>query len=263
MIGLLFGETDFPKKILKKIENKKKYLIIDLTASKLFKKNKNSHSVSIGQFGKIIKILKRNKCKKILFAGKVKKPNFSKLKLDLKGVYYISKIIKASKKGDVAILKEIISIFKKEKINTISSLYFTPELSLHKGNYTKVKPNHSDNKDIKKAIKTLNKINKYNYSQGTIVRNEKVLTIEDKRGTKNMLKKLKKNKIKNSGVLVKFPKKKQDLRIDLPTIGLKTIIQCKRKGLKGIVLKKKQNICLDKKKLINFANKYRMFITAV
>ena len=65
------------------------------------------------------------------------------------------------------------------------------------------------------------------------------------------------------GVLVKFPKKKQDLRVDLPTIGLKTIIQCKRKGLKGIVLKKKQNVCLDKKKLINFANKYRMFIAAV
>ena len=261
MIGLIFGETDFPKKILKKIENKKKYLIIDLTAGKVFKKNKNSHPVSIGQFGKIIRILKINKCKKILFAGKVKKPNFSKLKLDLKGVYYISKIIKASKKGDVAILREIISIFKKEKINTISSLYFTPELALHKGNYTRVKPNHSDDKDIKKAIKTLNKINKYNYSQAIIVRNEKVLAIEDKRGTKSMLKKLKKNKIKNSGVLVKFPKKKQDLRIDLPTMGLETLIQCKSVGLKGVVLKNNQNIFLDKKKTIAFANKNKMFIT--
>ena len=62
---------------------------------------------------------------------------------------------------------------------------------------------------------------------------------------------------------MKFPKKKQDLRIDLPTIGLKTLIQCQKKGLKGIVLKNKQNVCLDKKKLINFANKHKMFITAV
>ena len=61
MIGLIFGETDFPKQILKKIKNKKKYLIIDLTKQKIFKKYKNSHSVSIGQFGKIIKILKINK----------------------------------------------------------------------------------------------------------------------------------------------------------------------------------------------------------
>ena len=75
MIGLIFGETDFPKLILKKIRNKKKYVIIDLTNKKIFKKDKNSHSVSIGQFGKIINILKDNKCKKVLFAGRVKKPN--------------------------------------------------------------------------------------------------------------------------------------------------------------------------------------------
>ena len=76
-----------------------------------------------------------------------------------------------------------------------------------------------------------------------------------------MLKKLKKNKIKNSGVLVKFPKKKQDLRIDLPTMGLETLIQCKSVGLKGVVLKNNQNIFLDKKKTIAFANKNKMFIT--
>ena len=66
-----------------------KYLIIDLSKSKKFKKDKKSHSVSIGQFGKIINILKQHNCKKVLFAGKVAKPNFSKLKLDLKGIYYI------------------------------------------------------------------------------------------------------------------------------------------------------------------------------
>ena len=51
MIGLIFGETDFPKKILQKIKNKKKYLIIDLSKSKIFKKDKHSYSVSLGQFG--------------------------------------------------------------------------------------------------------------------------------------------------------------------------------------------------------------------
>ena len=47
MIGLIFGETDFPKYILKKIKKKHKYLIIDLTKKKFFKKDKNSFSVSI------------------------------------------------------------------------------------------------------------------------------------------------------------------------------------------------------------------------
>ena len=84
MIGLIFGETSFPIEILKKIKKKKiKYIIIDLTKSKKFRKDRKSFSVSVGQFGKIISILKDNKCKQVLFAGKVSKPNFSKLKLDL------------------------------------------------------------------------------------------------------------------------------------------------------------------------------------
>lgn len=261
MIGLIFGETDFPKLILKKIKNKKKHLIIDLTKKKIFKKNKNSYSVSIGEFGKIIKILKNNKCKKILFAGKVKKPNFSKLKLDLKGIYYIPRIIRSSKLGDAALLKKIVEIFKKEKIKTINSTIFTPELTLKKGNYSKFKPDSIDQIDITKAINVLNKLSDYSFTQGVVVREKKVIALESKEGTKKMLRKIKKNKLKKSGILVKFPKKKQDLRVDLPTVGLNTFKQAKFAGLKGIVLKSKKNIFLDKKKCIQFANKNKMFIT--
>ena len=261
MIGLIFGETNFPFEILKKIKRRKlNYLIIDLTKG-IFKKDKYSYKVSIGQFGKILKILKENNCKKVLFAGKVKKPIFSKLRLDLKGIYYIPRIIKSSKIGDAAILKEIIKILKQERINTVSSLAFNPELTLKRGNYSKIKPNREDKIDIKKAIDTLNRLGKYNFSQGVVVRNKKVVAIEDKNGTQKMLNKCKRKKFKKSGVLVKFPKKKQDLRIDLPTVGLKTLVQCKSSGIKGIVLKNKQNVFLERKKCINYANKNKIFIT--
>ena len=262
MIGLFFGESNFPKEILIKIKKKKiKYKIIDLTRNKFFKKDKNSYSVSIGQFGKILKILKENKCKKVLFAGNVAKPKISKLKLDLKGIFYISRIIKGAKLGDAAILKEIINILKVEKIKVVSSLYYNSELTLKKGIYSKNKPNNADKKDIKKALTTLNKLGRYNFSQGAIVRNNKVIQIEGKDGTEKMLKICKPLKNFKSGVLVKFPKKKQDLRIDLPTIGLKTLINCKAAGLKGIVLKAKQHVFLQKNQCIKFANKNRMFLT--
>ena len=262
MIGLIFGETNFPQQILKKLKKKKiKYLIIDLTSKKKFKKNKHAYAVSVGQFGKIIKILKDNRCKKVLFAGKVKKPNLSQVRLDLKGVYYIPRIIKSSKLGDAAILKEIIKILKQEKISTVSSLTFNPELTLKKGNYSKFKPNKEDKIDIKKAVKILSRLRKYNFSQGAVVRNNKVIAIEGKGGTQKMLKRCKSKKFRNNGVLVKFPKKKQDLRIDLPTIGLKTLTQCKSAGLKGIVLKSNQNVFLEQTKCITFANKNKMFIT--
>jgi UDP-2,3-diacylglucosamine hydrolase len=261
MIGLIFGDTDFPKEILKTIKKKKiNYLIIDLSKLKKFKKDKKSYTVSIGQFGKIINILKENNCKKVLFAGKVNKPNFSKLKLDLKGIYYIPRIIKASKLGDAAILKEIIKIFAQNKIKTENSLKFNSELSLKKGNYSKIKPNKQDQLDIKKAIKTLNNLRQYNFSQGVVVRNKKVVSIEGKGGTKKMLEKNRSKKFEKHGVLVKFPKKKQDLRIDLPTVGLKTIKQSKTAGLRGVVIKSKQHVFLDKSKCIKFANKNKMFI---
>ena len=75
-----------------------------------------------------------------------------------------------------------------------------------------------------------------------------------------MLSKLKK---RLGGILIKLPKKKQDLRMDLPTIGLQTIKDCKKYGLKGIVLKSKKNIILDKAKCIQFANKNRIFIKII
>ena len=117
MIGLFFGNTDFPKQILKNIKkNKIKYLIIDLSKNNSFKKDPHSISIAIGQLGKIFDALKVNKCKKVLFAGKINKPKFSSLKMDLKGFYYLPRIIKAAKLGDAAILKTIISILSKEKM---------------------------------------------------------------------------------------------------------------------------------------------------
>ena len=262
MIGLFFGDTDFPNIILNTIKQQKiKYLIIDLSKSRKFKKDKNSFSVSIGQFGKIIDIFKKNNCKKVLFAGKVNRPNFSRLRLDFKGIYYIPRIIKASKLGDAAILKEIIKILAQIKIKTENSLKFNPELSFKKGNYSKIKPNKQDQLDINKAVKTLNNLRQYNFSQGVVVRNKKIVSIEGKGGTKKMLEKSKSKKFRNHGVLVKFPKKKQDLRVDLPTIGLKTLKQSKIAGLKGIVIKSKQHVFLDRSKCIKFANKNKMFIS--
>ena len=131
---------------------------------------------------------------------------------------------------------------------------------LTKGNYSRIKPNREDKIDIQKAINTLNKLSKYNFSQGAVVRNKKIIAIEGSGGTEKMLKKCKSKKFENRGVLVKFPKKKQDLRIDLPTAGLKTLKQCKAAGLRGIVLKSNQNVFLERKKCISFANKKKCLL---
>ena len=111
MIGLFLGDTDFSEIVLKKIKKlNKKYFIIDFSKKNKFKKNKNCNRINIGKFGEIISLIKKYKSKEVLFAGKITKPEFSTLRLDFKGIYYMPSIIKATKSGDAAIIKAIIKI---------------------------------------------------------------------------------------------------------------------------------------------------------
>ena len=261
MIGLFLGDTDFSEIVLKKIKKLgKKYFIIDFSKNNKFKKDKNSHRISIGKFGEIIKLIKKKKSKKVLFAGKIAKPKFSSLRLDLKGIYYMPSVIRAAKIGDAAIIKSIINILANEKIQVISSISYNPELALKKGNYSKIKPTKQDIISIKKGKTFFSKINNLDHIQALVVKNGKIIAKEGREGTKKMLSKLKKN---SDGILIKLPKRKQDLRMDLPTIGLQTIKDIKKFGLKGIILKSKRNIFLDKKKVITYANKHKIFINII
>jgi len=259
MIGLFLGDTDFSNIVLNKIKSKKKkYFIIDFSKNGKFKKDKNSHRISIGKFGEIIDLIKNKKSNKVLFAGKIAKPKFSSLRLDLKGIYYMPSVIKAAKLGDAAIIKVIIKILKNEKINVLSSIHFNPELAGKKGNFTKLKPSVSDNKSIDRGMSYLSKSNNLDHVQALVVKDNNIIAKEGNQGTKKMLLRLRKN---SGGILIKIPKKKQDLRMDLPTIGLQTLKDCKKYGLKGIALKSKKNIFLDRIKCIQFANRNKLFIS--
>ena len=263
MIGLFLGSTNLSSHILKTIKKiNKKYFIIDLTKNNLFKKDKSSHFINIGKFGEILNLINKKKCKKVLFAGKIDKPKISKLRMDFKGLYYLPRIIKAFKLGDAAILKELIKILSENKIDVIKLNYFNPELTLKKGIYTKQRPSKNNILEIKNGINYLNKLSPHNHTQAIVIVDNKIVKKETSSGTKKMIKKLRKNKMQK-GILIKFPKKKQDLRADLPTIGYDTLKDCKKVNLKGLVLKSNQNIFLDQKKSINYANKNKIFIQVI
>ena len=85
------------------------------------------------------------------------------------------------------------------------------------------------------------------------------MCVTNSKRTQKMLQAIKGNRI-FEGMLIKLPKRKQDLRVDLPTIGMETLRDCKKAGIRGIVLKSKENIILDKNKCISFANRNKMFI---
>jgi DUF1009 family protein len=268
MLGLVFGETNLPKVLVKKFIKKKiNFLILDLTKNNYFKKYKNSYSLTITELGKAISILKANKCNKIIFAGKVERPQISLLKFDRKALYYLPRFISAFKKGDGNILKEIIKIFNENNIKVINSMAHTPELIFKDSNINNIKVSDDDRMSVAKGIKIINSLSKFDIGQSVIVNNGFVLSIEGPEGTNEAIKRSlylsKKFKLKNKSILVKFPKSKQDLRIDLPTIGIETIKNCIKANIKGIALKKSQNIILDKDEIVKLTKKNNFFIISL
>ena len=268
MLGIIVGESSLPKFLIKKLLRKNiAFLILDLTNSNIYKKYKNSYSLKITELGKAISILKKNNCKNIIFIGKVQRPEISLFKFDRKTLLYLPRLFSAFKKGDGNILKELIKIFKENKINLLNSMKFTPELIFRDRSINKVKINNTDKNSVTKGVSIIKSLSKFDIGQSVVINNGYVLAIEGPEGTDETIKRSlllsKKYKLKNKSILVKFPKANQDLRVDLPTIGLDTVKNCIKANIKGIAIKRSQNIILDKNKIINLTKKNNFFIISL
>jgi DUF1009 family protein len=268
MLGIIAGETSLPKYLINKlIKNNYKFLILDLTKSNNFKKYANSYSLKITQLGKAISILNKNNCKKIIFIGKVKRPEISLLKFDKKVFFYLPRLYSAFKKGDGSILKEIIKIFNENKIKVLNSMKFTPELVFNEKNINNIKVSNLDKTSINKGIQIIKTMSKFDIGQSVVINNGYVLAIEGPEGTDEMIKRSaylsKKLKLKNKSILIKFPKAGQDLRVDLPTLGLDTVKNCIKANIKGIAVKRSQNIILERDKILNLTKKNNFFIISL
>ena len=268
MLGLIVGESSLPNYVINKLLKKNiEFLILDLTKSNIYKRYKNSYSLKITELGKAISILKKNNCKNVIFIGKVERPDISLLKFDTKALFYLPRLFSAFKKGDGNILKEIIKIFKENKLNVVNSMKFTPELIFKDKSINKLKINNTDKSSISKGVKIIKSLSKFDIGQSVVINNGYVLAIEGPEGTdvtiKRSLHLSKKYKLKNKSILIKFPKANQDLRIDLPTIGFETIKNCIKANIKGIAVKRSQNIFLDKDKIINLVKKNNFFIISI
>jgi len=267
MIGLLIGDGNLPKVLIKKLEQKKiKFIAINLSKKKIFKNF--FYNFNISQFSKIVEMLKKNNCKEVILAGKVTRPRIEDIKIDFGTLKILPKIILSLKKGDSHALDFVINYLNQMNMKVVSCTRYLPEL-LAENFLNKFKLTKQDLRDVEKGQAILNHVNKkYDVGQSIIINKGLVVGIEAAEGTDVMILKslgiMKKiNKKIASGVLIKVPKKIQDLRVDLPTIGYNTIHNCIKIGLRGIALKKNQNIFLDQKKSLNLIKKNNFFITII
>ena len=267
MIGVIAGKGDLPKILINELKKKKiKFLLINLSTKK--NSYKINYNLNITDFSKIINLLKKYNCKEVILVGKVTRPNIKEFKFNYANLKLLPKILFHLKKGDSSLIDLVINIFKKNKIKVVSCLKYLPEIKAD--NFvSSVAVSNQDLADIKKGRLLLNHINsKFDVGQSIVVNKGFVVGVEAAEGTDLMLEKIveiqnKINKGLLSGVLVKMPKKNQDIRVDIPTIGYKTIQNCLKSGLRGIALKKNENIFLDQEKSLKLIKQKNFFIKVV
>lgn len=195
----------------------------------------------IAEIGKAFKAFRNAGCEQICFAGIVKRPDFKALKPDMKGMSLLPKAIAAARKGDDALLTFMISVFEDEGFEIIGADVAAGRLKAPEGLLAGPQPSDTAMDDLEKAAHVAREIGRLDIGQGAIVANGLVLCVEAQEGTDEMLKRcaglpleIRGSDTERLGVLVKCPKPQQERRIDLPTIGKKTLDGAAAAGLAGI-----------------------------
>lgn len=265
--GLIIGGGLLPFEILAKYK-KDEIFIIALKEAEInldLLKEYHFEIISFVKVGKIMKVLKQRNIKEVCFAGNVKKPSFTAIKPDFTGFLLLLKLLKLKNKGDNNILKTIIEFINSRGFIVKSATETAPEIIMKKGVLTKTSPSKMEEESIKIGFDLLKAISIFDVGQACVVQENLIIGIEGFEGTDGLLKRCSeiKHKSKNPPILVKSAKEGQNLKIDMPTIGLKTIINLHQYGYKGIAVKAETSIFLEQKEAIDFANKNDIFIIGI
>ena len=223
----------------------------------------NIEIIKIGSISKILKFLKKNNINKIIFAGSIKRPSLKDISLDFEAIKLIN-TTNLDSVGDDKLFKKIAIYFEKKGFKFINWINYCPEIFGQIKSLTIKKPSNLAQENLKKGLDVFKHIGKADIGQSIIIQNKIILGIESIEGTDDLIKRCNKYKRKgDKGILLKLKKNNQDLRFDLPTIGINTLKILKKYNYEGIYIQSKYCIIIEKNKVINFANKNNLFINCI
>ena len=261
-IIFIFGNGNLPRLILKKIKKSNlEFKILSIGEKNLFK-SVNSKSVKLGKIVTELKYLKKKGYSKILMAGSINRPKLSDIKPDFNSLKLLPKFTKTLfEGGDNKLLKFVTTELENLNFKILYIHKIFPDFFLGPGNQTKIKISKNSFKDIHKGSLILKNNSKFDIGQSILIQEGNVIGIEAIQGTDNLIKQSTPylQKVKK-GVLIKLIKVKQDLRADLPTIGLKTLINCYKSGVVGIAYSANMTIFLEKEKILSFCKQKNFFL---
>lgn len=221
--------------------------------------------IRLGGGGRAARELKRRGIKKVTFVGALGHPNLSDIRPDLWSLFALFSIIK-HQRGYDSMAKAFNKVIEKRGFKVVAAQDIAPELTFcSAGVQTKKKPSASDKKNIERAIEVSHTIGSADIGASVVV-DKQVVAVEAAEGTAQMLERVIKMRGKNkkvSGVFAKMTKPGQDLRIDIPAIGVDTVKAVAAAKLRGIIVNTKTCFVVNKTEVIKQANKLGIFILAL
>lgn len=221
----------------------------------------------MAQIGAILKALKAEGCEAVCLAGIVNRPDFKSLKPDFKGATLLPGIIAAAAKGDDALLRKILSAFDAEGFIVEGADDILGGETLPPGPLGRVTPTPEQLEDLKKALYVAEKTGELDIGQGAVVCDGLVLAVEAQEGTDAMLRRvadlpadLRGAVTDRRGALAKAPKPIQDLRVDMPVIGARTLELAAQAGLSGVGGVAGRLILIDRPAIIETADRLGLFV---
>jgi DUF1009 family protein len=265
VIGIIAGGGKLPEVLASAIKNRGEFFLIGLgikgeAESSLKKYTDEFHCFNLTELDHLKEIIKKEKIKKIIMAGKVHKDILLKdIKLDDKSANTISFL---ANKGDYHILKAFASDFEKEGVHFLDPTFFLGNLIPIVGTLTKRHPHRDESEDINFGLPIARKIAELDIGQAIVVKNRIVLAVEGIEGTDETIKRGGALG-KNSGVVIKVTKPHQDLRFDMPVIGESTVDVARRSGITCIAVESHKIIVIDREEVVKEADKHGISIIAV
>lgn len=266
-LGIVAGGGAIPQLLIKYCrENNRPYYVLAIEGNAdraLFDKEIPHQWIRIGQAGTGFRRFCEENVREVVMIGTIRRPSFADLVPDLRTAAFFAKVgLKAL--GDDGILRALVKEIEAENMKVVGVHEVIPELLVRTGVWGKVKPDKQAWADIARGADVASVLGKLDVGQSVVVQQGLVLGVEGIEGTDELIRRCGAYRRKgDGGVLVKIRKPNQDMRIDLPTIGVRTVENAHNSGLRGIAVHAGNALVVGEEDVVRLADKYKMFIVGI
>jgi DUF1009 family protein len=214
--------------------------------------------VKWGQIGRMVDTLHREAGPELVIAGGVRRPNLKKLRPDLGFLKSLPKVLGLLAGGDDSVLTRVVRFFEANGFVVLGAHEVAPELLVQTGaiGAAGLSASALADADIGFAVRAL--LGPLDAGQAVAVSGGRVLAIEGAEGTDAMLERVshirRELSLPNGGVLAKGPKSGQELRIDMPVVGPRTVELGQVAGFDGCALEAGGVLILDRDEMARLAD---------